>query len=390
MSKCILTVYSKLLWTFLFALLIGCSTTEIPVTNPRIHVISPYGDFVNVGDNLEVSVTGLEPYEYPVIITISDIRGRVITESHLTADSRGRIEQVTLAYDVRFSFFSLPCLRMPGHYSLEMQSRAGITSTHIVVPEEPMGPVAWFRSHTMTHASTDELVVWGSGLLPDEDYLVWLAPDRWTWNDGGLISSMEPGTYTALEFRSDEDGCIEQLPLLPTFNYELSFNGRYDLILDAAPFGIYNAETDGLDAQGLPGLSSDVWLHSMLPSQPPRYHELAARRDMQYVRHFEAGDEIYTWFISDKWIRTQGHATRRYIVEHRDEWISGTELIDLTEGVELGTTQWATRNAGPILTWASAVPGEYDIVLDMDANGIYWEAKDIVDGGPMGPGIIVD
>ena len=46
-------------------------------------------------------------------------------------------------------------------------------------------------------------------------------------------------------------------------------------------------------------------------------------------------------------------------------------------------------NEGLILAWILAQIGEYDVFLDINANGIYDEGIDVLDGGPNGPGFVV-
>ena len=68
-----------------------------------------------------------------------------------------------------------------------------------------------------------------------------------------------------------------------------------------------------------------------------------------------------------------------YVVRSRDIWSEGDTLRDVTGEVDVVWTDhignlWKTE------VWSSARPGEYNIVVDVNRNGLYdrWDAMDRV------------
>ncbi len=79
----------------------------------------------------------------------------------------------------------------------------------------------------------------------------------------------------------------------------------------------------------------------------------------------------------------------KYILYHTELWADGTPLEDITGGAELDAIQIGCINEGLVLAWIIDQIGEYDVLLDVNGNGIYDEGIDILDGGPDGPGFTV-
>jgi len=100
--------------------------------------------------------------------------------------------------------------------------------------------------------------------------------------------------------------------------------------------------------------------------------------------YFTIGEDVYCI------IKTTGVGSMDvdiYIV-FNDEWHGGTPMTDRGDGAET-VTLTGDGDHGPFLIWSGPlVPGEYDIVVDEDQDGIR-DPGEKVDYSEVGPGFFV-
>jgi len=98
---------------------------------------------------------------------------------------------------------------------------------------------------------------------------------------------------------------------------------------------------------------------------------------------------LYIWLNPAFFLNDYSMYVLKYILLHSDLWQDGMSLEDITGGAELDPVQIGCINEGLVLAWIIDQIGEYDVLLDINGNGIYDEGIDVLDGGPDGPGFVV-
>jgi hypothetical protein len=352
---------------------------------------------VRMGSALTMTVTGLQPSEFPVVVEVReyDIKSyyKVKSTSRLTADRNGAIGPVILHYDLGLDGM-LPYI---GH-EVRVTSSAGVASAGFII--DPAG------DHPMVYAcdmqgnvsnafqSGMPVYVTAKGLNPGELYRIWPVKDARAWNDGTEFKSWKmevgagiwPGELPEyIEAAADYAGDIKPIQLVPYATK--SFPGitdQFDIVLDAAPFGVFNESTDAVDGE----LPTGVVVQDPAGGGPI-IQQLAARKDYTYTDIFKVGDEVYVWLNPGVIITDPHKQVVKWVVEHQDEWIDGATLTDISAGAEMDVVQPGCVNEGIVLVWPDAEKGEYDVVIDMNLNGTYDEGIDILDWGPTNPGFRV-
>jgi len=379
--------------------LAGCSGGDNTVKDPLLITIpGQSGGIIDQGEALVLSASGLEPGEYPVLVEVRNSNGEAVSELRLTADVSGNLTNVVLAYDVGLFDTSGPGYPASGTYTVALSASGGTVDTVIVIPHEPLKPVVWetdidgeIRNAFQTG---DPVYVSARGCEPGVTYRVWPVADRRSWNDGDIIKSWQsdypavvwpPEIEPYVDMIGDIEGEINSQQLLPYATKMIpGVTDQFDVVLDAEPYGIYNADTDAVDGK----LPTGVVVQDLNPGGPV-YTELASGADYTYHNTFTEGSPVYAWLNPGIIIEDPDHYILKYILEHSDVWVDGTSLEDITGMAEMDPVQIGCVNEALVLVWPVAEPGEYDIFLDINGNGIYDEETDVLDGGPDGPGFVV-
>ncbi len=391
-------LYASLLSGFIL-LALGCTHDYINPPQPKYFTLpSIVNSELKYGEALTFWASGMTPGEYPVSVEVFafDIKlgtWTKVSETELTADRYGRIKNVILAYDAGID----PTLAQSVEHQVVMTVGEEVSSaSFIVTPSD--GPVVYACdiSGNLSNAflSGEPVFVTAKGLVPGEMYRVWPLSDRREWSDGDVFESwgMEIGAGIwpddipeFIEITADDNGEIVPTQLMPyATKVYTGITDQFDVMLDAAPFGTFNVATDAVDGN----LPTGVVVQDPAPDGH-LIQQLASREDYTYTDTFHVGDEVYIWLNPGIIIPEPHLYVQKYIVEHLEEWLDGTPLGDITSGIELDVVQTGCVNEGLILAWFYAQLGEYDVLIDMNSNGIYDEGTDILDWSPAGPGLRV-
>lgn len=166
--------------------------------------------------------------------------------------------------------------------------------------------------------------------------------------------------------------------------------GAYDVVADVAPFGEYNAgdavtsiKSTGLTVQAPAGVADIV-------------QDVACDITGSYLNQFDESDPVFA--MVNPLIRPTEilSPVAIYVTDHRDVWAEGDELTTVeTVGSHTSPTICVTnpvsgslalvqlrgepkpQNRQPLNLW----PGDYDVVIDMNMNGVYDPGIDVLDGG---------
>jgi hypothetical protein len=374
----------------------GCSsTTTEPV---QLNVPSGFGGIINPAQTLTVSAAGLTPQEFPVVIEALTPTDQVASQARLTADSTGKIENFILAYGLGWGQTAGDGVLPPGTYRIRLTSSQGTVETQVTIPDNPNHSIIWTCDsdgiYTNGFESGTPVFVEAMKLIAGKTYRIWPVKDRRTWSDGDTFKSWQKSNPAVvwpaeipeyIEVQSDPHGNLDPTQHLP---YATKFipgvTDQFDIILDAAPYGIFNGATDAVDG----GLPTGAVVQDKNDGGPI-ISELACRKNYVYTNEFIAPEPVYIW-LNPGIIITDPHAyVYKYIVHHKNNWVDGDALQDITGGAESDAVEHGCANEGLVLVWAASIVGEYDAVVDMNANGIYDEGTDVLDGGSSGPGFTV-
>jgi len=78
-------------------------------------------------------------------------------------------------------------------------------------------------------------------------------------------------------------------------------------------------------------------------------------------------------------ITNESRSVRLYVTADINSWANGTALADVSGGYETATTN-ASGHLPTTAVWAKPHVGSYDLVADVDADGLYNTAVDLIDG----------
>lgn len=393
-------IFLSLLLMGALALVVGCSgsTDENPGGPLILSVSTGFGGVLNQGEALTFSASGLGTNEFPVLIEAIAEDDSVVSMARLTADNKGRINEVIIAYDVGFFPDAGDGRLSPGEYTVRLTSLKGTVERTLFIPAVPKGPIVWGCDIDGNLANAvlvgEPVLVAARTLKSGTNYRIWPVTDKRAWNDGDIITSWSedrpmivwpPEIDSYIEVTSNATGEIEPTQLLPYATKMLpGITDQFDIVLDAEPFGIFNSDTDAVDGQ----LPTGIVVQDV-PPDGPIYAHLASHEDYTYTNNFKVGDKIFIWLNPGVILNQTSRYVLKYILLHTDIWIDGMTIEDITGGVELDPVQEGCVNEGLILAWILAEEGVYDILLDINGNGIYDENVDVLDGGPNGPGFIV-
>lgn len=393
-------IYLSLLLMGALALAIGCSgsSDENPEGPLVLSVSTGFGGLLNQGEALTFSASGLGTNEFPILIEVIAEDDSVVSMARLTADNQGRIDDVIIAYDVGFFSDTGDGRLSAGEYTIRLTSSKGTVERTVAIPTLPTDPIVWGCDidGNLTNAVLvgEPVFVTATTLKSGENYRIWPVTDKRAWNDGDIISSWSdnlpmvvwpPEIHKYIEVTSNAIGEIEPTQLLPYATKMLpGITDQFDIVLDAEPFGVFNSDTDAVDGQLPTGI-----VVQEVHTGGPIYAQLASHNDYTYTNNFKVGDKIFIWLNPGIILNQNSRYVLKYILEHTELWTDGMAIVDITGGVELDPVQEGCVNEGLILVWLLAQEGVYDILLDINGNGIYDEGIDVLDGGPGGPGFIV-
>lgn len=153
-------------------------------------------------------------------------------------------------------------------------------------------------------------------------------------------------------------------------------SGRYDVVVDMDRDGELD-DSDLLDGATGPGFVVGA-------SRTATTAGLASDATGEAQTAFESGEAVYCTFypVYSGPLATSLASVPCYIVAHNFNWQEGATLADVEGYPELIPLQPDSRAMTATLVSPGTLPdGAYDLVLDLDGNGLYDEATDVVDDG---------
>lgn len=222
------------------------------------------------------------------------------------------------------------------------------------------------------------------------------------FTDASPLPAAETGSKGVVTCTADPSGNCGPVLLWATPSVTLtSEGGAYDIVADVGNDGNWDNGTDFMDAPGyIPGfVIQDATPPTVAPdisksalkvvyNGADNIADIACAADgSAYCTHMDVFSnlDIYGW-LNPRVRSTVPHSlAHKFIILHNDTLANGDTLTPIQSfGYDhtVDPLQWGCTNEGRILLWpkATQVAGCYDVVMDVNQNGIYDAGVDIVDG----------
>lgn len=373
-----------LLAALAFALALGCSSDDPaapdpdpdpdPEPEPTTALLGDDGaetsDFESF-EQVSMSLADLTPNTL-YTIEVSDGSKAVIGTYELTTDADGNMDAASVLYDPE-----------PGTYTVDV---LGTEVSFDITVAAPIDVYYQPCDDQGTHINNVEvgtpLYLTAANGTPDAVVNVFVAPNRYDWVHGMYLFDY---TEAVEELTFDASGVIA-----PTVIWQLPSivedSAAFDVIVDVNRNSIYD-EGDYLDGRiGVGFVVQEPDVEKMLVDGHV-VERLSS--DIRYVYRdlFNVDENVYVYVNPVAKMRNLGgnRYVKWVIVPHQAVWNDQDPLNPVQ--TPLGdTVQYGCTNAGRRLVWpAPLTPGQYDVIVDVDADGVYDKGQDFLDGY-SGPG----
>ena len=362
--------------------LLTCSSDD-NVTSPEPQDAGLYDSQGNSTDELVGGQSaywifdGLTPHTQYDFSLVDDTQEEVAI-ARLTSDGDGFIPLTAIGYDLGFAIGApamSPALKwlapMVSTFTLTVSDLGGnLIDTYVFSVDATLPMVfaadqngdginSFLRSQHSVYAA-------GRNLTPGTDIDLYVVDDVTDWMDEMSLVDVSGGKETA---NVDANG--EFLVRVWT---SPSLVAPYDIVADVNRNGVFDVETDLVDGYYPVGFMVQTYA-----SGGDIQVQIACDSHNDYKDIFEATEHVYarlnpsTQQFTHKWVH-------KYVVIHQDEWTTGDVLVDVSRGSEFDTPQYGCTNEGRVRVWSATLnAGKYDIVIDVNRNGVYDEGLDFVD-----------
>ncbi len=217
----------------------------------------------------------------------------------------------------------------------------------------------------------------------DKDVYIYVLRDRFNWRFGDILTDVDSPEMV----HTDSDGNIPLTPLweIPEdFNPASSKGNSFDIAVDVDGDGrfsdgdfLYSNFTEAFTVQVQDIPSDDLYL------------QLSCNEDMINRDYFLTNSTIYIHTAPLYPLNPSKNWVKVYITRHKSCWLDGDTLAGISPW-NANIIDDETDEVGIFMVLSPPIkPGDYDIVLDVNGNGVYDRGIDILDGGGMGPGFTV-
>ena len=364
----------------LILILSGCDkSTDSPFTETgNINLTDGEG---NPSTGLEGGESAYWGFDQLLPITVYDftLKNQSDTEvakATLTTDANGDIPLTAIGYDLGLDFpgsstgRSLGKLLETETYTIEVYNTDGKLVTNQQFTVDYGAPVV-FAADQDGFAQNSFLrnahSVWSKGknLTSGAVLDIYVVDDIRNWEFGMPLVDVSGGVETVtVDGNGEFHTRVWPNP---------SLVAPYDIIADFDRDGQYSAG-DLVDGYYPVGFMVQTY-----SSGEDLQVQIACTYNYDYIDIFQTTDNVYAYLnpriqqFTHKWVH-------KYVVAHQDVWTDGDPLNDVTQVPELDTPQYGCTNEARVLIWpATLTAGKYDIVMDVDRNGVYDKGLDFLD-----------
>ena len=300
-------------------------------------------------------------------IQVDDNRKAVIGTYELTTDENGEMDASSVLYDPAPGTYTVSVLGTSISFDITVQAPTSV----YYMPCDASG------NHVNNVAEGAPVYLTAANGTAGESVHVFVAPNRYDWAYGMYLYD-----YTELveELTFDGDGEIAPTTIWDSSEI-VDMTAAYDVIIDVNGNNVYD-EGDYLDGQ----LGVGFVVQEVQPIKASIDGHIVERlsADIHYVYRdvFDVNENVYVYVNPVAAMNNLGgdRSVKWCIVPHKASWADQDTLNAVT--TPLGdTVQEGCTNAGRRLVWpAPLTAGQYDIVIDVDKDGLYDKGTDFLDG----------
>jgi len=348
-------------------------------------------------------------------IEVADEDGNVVLVNELSTDQHGMIPSTILWYAIgsrpcwqreanapltdRLAYSQVTDVSFSGRaYSLRLSRGAELVYTaSFSVAEALLRPTIYTadsRGCPQTGFLIGEQDVWVVGRNLPKGGLVrlWAVPADSDWRDGDELSDQTKlhgyQLTPLIELAEDESSLFKML-----WPRGLTSVGSYDVVAEVVsyPFGSYR---DAPVATAINVISSRFHSGFVIQRRPGTAEPLEVDiagwvgSPFTFRSTFLTTENVYVGVDPVLQPTYVGQTAKVYIVQDKTDaqWTLDKSLADVTGFVETITVNGICGNCWKTLAWtAPLTPGEYDVVLDFDQDGLYTPGTDLIDSlDPVG------
>lgn len=325
------------------------------------------------GDTLTIRVRGLRSRAHYRMQVLAPA-GFLENEARLQTDSRGEIRPTALAYDVGLAATpgGTGWTTVGGAYAVSFCDDRGAQIRRYPFEVDSARPVV--RSVNSSGDLADSFpvttsTVWaaGSGMPPGRTITLYVVRHGTGWTQGAPLADAGDGAETVT---IGPDGRF----LASVWSTPTAI-GSYDLVADLDSDGVYDIgePVDGNAPAGFTVQNPASADHLVA--------QIACDANGSRKDVFARGEDLFA--AADPLTRSgaDSGAARTYVVAHRSDLTTGTPLVDVSPGgAEMSVLQRGSARLAPLLVWPRPLAaGVYDIVVDVDGNGLYGPGIDVLD-----------
>ncbi|MCB1150245.1 hypothetical protein KDK88_01765 [bacterium] len=300
-------------------------------------------------------------------IQVEDASKSVLGTYELVTDADGEMDAASVLYDPEPGTYTISVLGTAISFDITVNPPTGVVYT----------PCDEGGDHVNNVAEGAPVYLKAENGTPGQAVRVFVAPNRYDWTYGMYLYDY---TGSVEELTFDDDGVIAPT-LIWNAGEIVDLNAAYDVIVDVDGDNTYSAG-DYLDGK----LGVGFVVQEEIPAKTLIDGHVIERlsSDVHYVYRdvFDVNEDVYVYVNPVAKMRNLGgdRSVAWVIVPHKAVWADQDTLRPVT--TPLGdTVQQGCTNAGRRLVWAAPLtPGQYDVVIDVDQDGLYDKGQDFLDG----------
>lgn len=375
----------------------------------------PISGQIEAGRSAVASLNNLTPHgQYEIFLfgpastrTSTAPDGRQVTAYlRLTADGQGTIPDTIIDYDLTSGDYTYEIVKLEAGRDGGEPTRAGVAGqgSMQVVPLSASTPFVFIEGASgvakRSFTVGETVNVRGQGFTAGAELDVYVVQDQSDWSSGQPLIDVS-GSVTdppvppfsrsrSLSGRADTvtagpDGAFAATAVWSQIDGE-AVGGAFDIVVDTNRNGVFDPGTDHVNEMRTVG-----FVVQSSSTRAGGHFTANISVDANGVRrdNFSSSENVYAYINPQQQMQLGGDRwVKKYVVIHRelDAWVAGTPLVDVSGangagGWEADTVESGCTNEGRVLLWpANLTPGDYDIVIDVNRNGVYDPGTDILDG----------
>lgn len=317
-------------------------------------------------EQVSLSLADLEPNTL-YTIQVEDETKALLGVYELITDADGEMDASSVLYDPE-----------PGTYTVTVVGTAVQFDITVNPPVDVVyTPCDMDGNHVNNVAEGDPVYLKAENGTPGTSVRVFVAPNRYDWTEGMYLYDYTGGVE---QLTFDDDGEIAPTEIWNA-GMIVDGNAAYDVIVDVDDDNMLSAG-DYLDGKIGVGFVVQEDIADKVLIDGHVIERLSS--DVHYVYRdvFDVDEDVYVYVNPVAKMRNLGgdRSVTWAIVPHQATWADQDTLRPVT--TPLGdTVQEGCTNAGRRLVWAAPLTaGRYDVIIDVDRDGLYDKGQDFLDG----------